>query len=494
VNAAALLLPFVVALPPGASAPPPGALPAAARVTTLDRELGLALVRLPKAGVAPALRRLRAAPGVRYVERDAPVALAAGGCELVGRDTQVSHPGWRGVIHLSQRSAAGIVIGIADSGIDDDRLAPREAPTLHLSAGGKELPHDPIGHGTAVASMLVANRPDVGVVGMVPDATLLSARIIQSASLCGQTVLEHGLVNAFGWLRRQRAAIVSVSATARQSRALVESLRALQLSGALVVAAVGNTGTTPSVRFPASQPGVLGVGELAGGSSTQVARESTRGSLVDLVAPAQGIKVIASSARGVSITAETAITPTGTSFAAPIVTAAAAMLWASHRDWTATEIESALVRSATPLRGGTAPSVTWGYGVLNVSRSLRTRLLPDSHEPNDWVAAALSQRPLRPGSVVVASLGWAGDRIDLYAVDVPAGGTARALLRRGGRGISMRVLPTDASEAKLAAAVAARRPRSAPVTLHAGRSLLVVTRARGRGPYTLALSGASGGG
>ena len=45
-------------------------------MTTLDRELGLALVRMPKRGLAPALRRLRAAPGVRYVERDAPVQLA----------------------------------------------------------------------------------------------------------------------------------------------------------------------------------------------------------------------------------------------------------------------------------------------------------------------------------------------------------------------------------------------------------------------------------
>ena len=76
-NLAALLLPFVVALPPGASAPPPGALPAGAQVSSLDRELGLALVRLPRRGVAPALRRLRAAPGVRYVERDAPLDLAA---------------------------------------------------------------------------------------------------------------------------------------------------------------------------------------------------------------------------------------------------------------------------------------------------------------------------------------------------------------------------------------------------------------------------------
>jgi hypothetical protein len=490
VNAAALLLPFVVALPHGATAPPPGALPAAARVTTLDRELGLALVRLPKRGLAPALGRLRAAPGVRYVERDAPVELAGEGCDTVGEKQQKAHPDWRKAIHLSKRSAAGIVIGMADSGIDDDRLAPLQPPLLHLSAGGKPSPHDPIGHGTAVASILVANRPDVGVVGLVPDATLLSARIVKSDA-CNANTFEHGLLDAFGWLRRNGAQVVNVSATAKPTTALVESLKALQLSGALVVAAVGNTGFEPSFRFPASQPGVLGVGELAPGSSTQVAKESTRGTVVDLVAPAQGIKVIASGAGTVSVSAETAITPPGTSFATPIVTAAAAMVWASHRDWTAAEVASALTSTATPLTR-LVPNIHSGYGVLNVSRALHAQRLPDSHEPNDWVAAALAQRPLRPGSVVVASLGWAGDRLDAYTVDVPAGTTARAVLRRGGKGLTLRRLPIRATDAVLTG-VPRKRPAGSQITLPAGRSLLVVARGQGAGPYTLALVGAGGG-
>ena len=489
-NAAALLLPFVVALPPGASAPPPGALPAAARVTTLDRDLGLVLVRLPKRGVAPALRRLRSAPGVRYVERDAPLGLAAEGCDKLADSKEVD-PGWRTAIHLAKRSAAGIVIGIADSGVDDDRLAPRQAPLLHLSAGGKSTPHDPIGHGTAVASVLVANRPELGVVGIVPDATLLSARIVKSPA-CNQATLVDGLVAALGWLRKQGAQVVNISATAKRSRALVDSLRALQLSGALVVAAVGNEGGfAPKATFPASQPGVVGVGELAFRSSTQVSKESTRGQQVDLVAPAQGVKIIASGAEGVSVSAETAITPKGTSFAAPLVTATAAMVWATHRDWTAAEVANALVRSATPF-SASAPSKIWGYGRLDVSRALRTRQLPDSHEPNDWVAAALVQRPLRPGSVVVASLGWAGDTVDAYTVDVPAGTKAQAVLRRGGRGVAMQVLPVNkADDAKLLD-VARLPPRATPLPIPAGRSLLVVARSRDAGPYTLALSGVSG--
>jgi subtilisin family serine protease len=489
VNLAAVLLPFVVALPPGAVAPPPGAVPRAAQITVLDRELGLVAVRLPKRGVAASLRRLRAGPGVRYVERDAPAALAGEGCATVGAEAQKAYPGWRSAIHLTRRSAAGMLVGIADSGVDDDRIAPLQAPLLKLSAGGDARPRDPFGHGTAVGSLLVANRPDVGVVGMVPDATLLSARIVRPKAKCSNAVLSQGLIAAFAWLRRQGAQVVNVSATVLPSRALIESLRALQLSGALVVAAVGNGGrVAPRDLFPASQPGVLGVGALAPRSSTQVWIDSTRGSQVDLVAPAEGVKVVASNAPGVSTSAETAITPPGTSFAAPLVTGAATMLWATHRDWTAAEVANALVRSATPLRRG-GPNRDSGAGRLDVRHALRLARMPDPHEPNDWVAAALSQRPLHPGAVVVASLGYAGDRVDAYTVDVPAGTKARAVLRKGGAGLTLRSLPVKATDVLLARAARTRTRPAAQIALPGGRSLLVVTRGQGQGPYTLAFSG-----
>lgn len=483
-NLAAVLMPFIVALPPGAVAPPPGAVPKAAHVTVLDRELGLVAVRLPRRGLAPALRRLRAAPGVRYVERDAPLSLASEGCGFIGREKEPPDPGWRAAIHLTKRSAAGVLVGIADSGVDDDRLAPRQAPLTYRAAGGNLLPRDPRGHGTAVASILVANRPDVQVVGLIPDATLLSARIVKPGS-CSQAVLEGGLVSALGWLRRQGAQVVNVSATARRSKALVDSLRALQLSGALVVAAVGNGGIAPRDTFPASEHGVLGVAALAPQSTTQVWPKSTRGPQVDLVAPAEGIRVMASSF--ITSTAETAYTETGTSFSAPLVTATAAMVWATHRDWTAAEVANALVRSATPLGSG-APSRVWGSGRLDVRRALRAARLFDPHEPNDWVTAALRQRPLHPGAAVVASLGYAGDRVDAYTVDVPAGTTAHAVLSKGAQGLAMRALAIKATDAQLEAVAGMRG--SSQITLHAGRSLLVVARGQGAGPYTLVLSGA----
>ena len=94
--------------------------------------------------------------------------------------------------------------------------------------------------------------------------------------------------------------------------------------------------------------------------------------------------------------------------------------------------------------------------------------------------------------MVVASLGWAGDTRDIYTVDVPAGTTARAVLRRGGNGLTLRRLPIRATDAVLTG-VPRKRPTGGQITLPAGRSLLVVARGQGAGPYTLALVGAGGG-
>jgi hypothetical protein len=90
--------------------------------------------------------------------------------------------------------------------------------------------------------------------------------------------------------------------------------------------------------------------------------------------------------------------------------------------------------------------------------------------------------------VVVASLGYAGDRVDAYTVDVPAGTSAQAELSAGGRGLTMRALSVKTTDAKLQAVAGMRG--SSPIALPAGRSLLVVARSQGAGPYTLVLSGA----
>jgi hypothetical protein len=89
----------------------------------------------------------------------------------------------------------------------------------------------------------------------------------------------------------------------------------------------------------------------------------------------------------------------------------------------------------------------------------------------------------------VASLGYAGDAIDAYTVDVPAGRTVQAMLRGDVRGLMLGVLPVKAGDERLQA-LAREGTGASHIALPAGRSILVVARAQGAGPYRLALSGA----
>ena len=316
----------------------------------------------------------------------------------------------------------------------------------------------------------------------MPDATLLSARIVKSAA-CTPAILEDGLLAAFGWLRRQGAQVVNVSATVK-SVARPRGIAAGRCSSPVRWSwpRSATAGSSRAPRSPPRSPACSASGRSSRarpprcGRSRRAARWSISW---------RRRRASRSSRPGaVSLSSvETAITDPGTSFAAPLVTAAAAMVWATHRDWTAAEVASALVRSATPLGKRAEPQL----GLRPAGCEPRAALpdSPDSHEPNDWVAAALAQRPLRPGSVVVASLGWAGDTVDAYVVDMPAGTTGRAVLRSGGQGLTMRVLsgarPTPSSGPWPARARTRPPGRPARRPLAAGRR----PQRRGKGPTCL---------
>ena len=242
---------------------------------------------------------------------------------------------------------------MADSGVDDDRLAPRQPPLLHLSAGGDGAPHDPdrARHGGRQHPRRQPARRRRRRPRARRDAAVGAHRQVGDA--CNATVLEHGLVEAFGWLRRKGAQVVNVSAH-RPSPRTRSSNRCARCSSRVRWSwpRSATAATSRAARFPASQPGVLGVGALAPGSSTQVWQESTRGprSISSRRRRASRCSHRASSRDDLRVRRSRR---RGTSFAAPLVTAAAAMVWATHRDWTAAEVANALVRSATPLaRGG----------------------------------------------------------------------------------------------------------------------------------------------
>ena len=107
VNAAALLLPFVAALPPGATAPPPGSLPPAARISVLDRDLGLALYGCRSAGSRRRCGACAPRPACATSSATHRSTLSGEGCGAVSSQDAKADPAWRSAIHLSTRSARG---------------------------------------------------------------------------------------------------------------------------------------------------------------------------------------------------------------------------------------------------------------------------------------------------------------------------------------------------------------------------------------------------
>ena len=392
-------------------------------------------MRLPKRGARPgaAAPARRARRALRRARR--PVSLAERGLrrrrrrgrEAVSELAQDDPPE-----HSARPPASSI--GIADSGVDDDRLAPRQAPLLHLAIGGGLRAQDPLGHGTAVASMLVANRPDVGVVGLVPDATLLSARIVKSASCSAGRARgrPRGRASA-GCAGRARRSSTS-RPTVKPSPALVDSLRALQLYGALVVAAVGNDGDRAGRRVPG----------LAAGRAR---RRRAGARLLKQVWPRLDARPSGRSrrARGGHQGASRRAIRRSLELRRPRSRRTAPRSrrrsspprrrWSGRRTATGTQPRSRMRSCAAPTPlGQRRAEPDWGYGRLDVrARAAHARACPTR------TSRTTGSRPRSP-SGRCARERWssrasaaAGDHVDAYTVDVPAARRPRAVLREGGR-------------------------------------------------------------
>ncbi|MEO9176134.1 MAG: S8 family serine peptidase, partial [Gaiellales bacterium] len=282
--------------------------------------------------------------------------------------------------------------------------------------------------------------------------------------------------------------IVNVSLTLKPDPALIESLHALQQSGTLVVAATGNDPTPGETTFPASEPHVIGVGALGSGKR-KIYANSGRGSFVDLVAPGAGSGVIISGE--VSPTQQTSVTPDGTSFAAPLVSGAAALVWARHPAWDASRVAAALMLSASHI-SGPRPNSTSGYGRLNVKAALRLDPPADLDEPNDWSTAARGAPPLPHGRAVTATVGGSIDPLDAY----PLTTTARTSIRITGKGTLQAYLVRSGAIGSIdrttAAVSSSSTTRGVGTSIRlkvprAGTWFVVVTAAGSRAPrgYTL---------
>jgi hypothetical protein len=216
-------------------------------------------------------------------------------------------------------------------------------------------------------------------------------------------------------------------------------------AGCLVVAAAGNDGQQGSpTTYPADWPHVFTV--AASDKNNAVAPFSTSSPANDVTAP--GVDI--TGAVPLSHDPSGYVDGDGTSFSAPIVSAAAAWVWTLRPTLTVGQLAGVLRESATNL-GPPGFDNASGYGLVNIPAALVAPAPPiDPEEPNDDIEQVkplqlfhLGQPALttktKPTSRIAATLDKADDPHDIYRIWVPAHETVRVKVSSGSRAAAARI-------------------------------------------------------
>lgn len=250
--------------------------------------------------------------------------------------------------------AAGQIVAVVDTGVDATHgdLAGQVLNGYDFTGANPQTSigtgrSDPHGHGTHVAGVIAAKSGDAfGVAGLADGVRILPVRVLGANGQGSMASVAAGVYAA----ANAGAAVINLSLGSESpddvSAAAIEYARG---KGAIVVAAAGNfreacaegetSGCGNPPVWPASYPGVLGVAATKVGDTS--AEFSETGSAVDLAAP--GDMILSAYPGGAWVYMS------GTSQAAPFVSAAAAMVCARYATITPTAVADLLQSTAEDL-------------------------------------------------------------------------------------------------------------------------------------------------
>ncbi|HET9736977.1 MAG TPA: S8 family serine peptidase [Solirubrobacteraceae bacterium] len=364
-------------------------------------------------------RVLRAAGLYRFAEPDRPLTRAQappGGDDVAATD-------WRPVINppaVVPSLANGPLTAVIDDAVDAGH------PDL---AGVSVARNTTVAdwHGTAVASLVGGRANGIGMVGVLPGAPLLSI---------GTTFTSADVVGAIAHAVDAGARIVSMSfGSPIPSFAEYREIAYAVSQGVLPVAAAGNDrqsqlpdGTSNPVQFPAALPHVLSVASM--GPSGASSSFSTSNGAVDVSAPGEAVLAAVPASMDPDGNADGYARVDGTSFAAPIVSGAAAWLLAARPRLQAVQAADLLRETARNIgdRGWDPDS---GYGRIDLRAALARAAPPvDPGEVNDDIEWVNGRRFTRPDRLlfrkrhrrrrVDASVDLWKDPADVYRIQVRA--------------------------------------------------------------------------
>jgi subtilisin family serine protease len=343
----------------------------------------------------------------------------------------------------------GVTVAVLDTGVDPD--AP-DLPagvvtvgpdyTLGADPAGYQPPHE---HGTYIAS-IIAGRGDgpgdsQGVIGVAPEARILSVRVILDDGEPGlsaynsdpryQDAIGKGIYYAVA----HGAEVINMSLGSQEPSAYLQTAVAYAIrKGVVVVASAGNDGTSSGFApyiYPASFSGVIAVAAISGDG--QRASFSEQNASVVLAAP--GVGVMGDGPDNDFLDAE------GTSPSAAIVTGVAALIKSRYPGLSPALVEQALVTTTTDRPAGGYDADT-GAGEVNAAAALAAAGRLAAAAPAKGLLAS-DRFAAAPGPIQVtrrdtaAAVGYAGAAGGGLVLALAALALLVTIVRRGPRRLAM---------------------------------------------------------
>ncbi len=241
-------------------------------------------------------------------------------------------------------------IGLIDSGVANHPTLAKASITRRNFVARNAATN--VAHGTAIASILVGDLPGSGP--LAPGARLYSANVFAQDG-AGLRADALAIIEALDWLYAERVPVVNLSLMGPSNELLEKAIAASASRGQVLVAAAGNDGPAAAPAYPAAYPGVIAVSAVD--ARGRPYSRNNRGAYVYVAAP--GVDIWGADARGGQAFW------TGTSFAAPFVTATVARDLSLGRTKDINDGRARLAAGARDL-GAPGRDPIFGYGLLQV--------------------------------------------------------------------------------------------------------------------------------
>lgn len=299
-------------------------------------------------------------------------------------------PGWNGSSIRANElwalgyAGQGVTVAIMDTGVDilhaDLQAAYRGGTNSWFDPNGEHTtPYDKSGHGTQVTGLVLGADASGQTIGVAPGATWMAVKIFNDAGVSTISRIHQG----FQWLLDPDGVPATNDApdivnnswnlqnTENQCNPEFDAdIQILKAAGLAVVFSAGNSGPYAlSSVSPANGTQTLSVGAVD--EALNIALFSSRGpspcgSSVYPRITAPGVNLLTADLTFGGLIPDSYVPVSGTSFAAPHLTGALALLKSAHSTRSYDEIEAALLAAALDL-GAVGPDHDYGAGFLNVA-------------------------------------------------------------------------------------------------------------------------------